>query len=91
MPSLGVTKENTEHWTRRRAFAQVRHRSNIQLLPYSLVSGLLGTDDSTSYEELSGAMQSISRVYHVAYKFDLHVSPVLTELLSSTIRRTELL
>jgi hypothetical protein len=33
-----VTKENTEHWTRRRAFAQVRYRSNIQLLPYSLVS-----------------------------------------------------
>jgi hypothetical protein len=32
-----VTKKNTEHWTRRRAFAQVRHRSNIQLLPYSLV------------------------------------------------------
>ena len=33
-----VTKEKAERWTRRRAFAQVRHSSNIQLLPYSLVS-----------------------------------------------------
>jgi hypothetical protein len=32
------TKEKAERWTRRRAFAQVRHSSNIQLLPYSLVS-----------------------------------------------------
>jgi hypothetical protein len=32
------TKENPGCWTRRRAFAQVRHGSNIQLLPYSLVT-----------------------------------------------------
>jgi hypothetical protein len=32
------TKEKAEHWTHRRAFAQVRHGSNIQLLPYSLVT-----------------------------------------------------
>ena len=36
-----LTKENPGCWTRRRAFAQVRHGSNIQLLPYSLVSALL--------------------------------------------------
>jgi hypothetical protein len=33
----GVTKENPGFWTRRRTFAQVRHGSNIQLLPHSLV------------------------------------------------------
>jgi hypothetical protein len=33
-----LTKENPGCWTRRRAFAQVRHGSNIQLLPYSLVT-----------------------------------------------------
>jgi hypothetical protein len=33
-----VTKENPGCWTRRRAFAQVRHGSNIQLFPYSLVA-----------------------------------------------------
>jgi len=33
-----ITKENPGCWTRRRAFDQVRHGSNIQLLPYSLVS-----------------------------------------------------
>src|SRR5215218_3298065 len=33
-----VTKENPGCWTHRRAFAQVRHGSNIQLLPYSLVA-----------------------------------------------------
>src|SRR5829696_2040255 len=33
-----VTKENPGCWTRRRAFAPVRHGSNIQLLPYSLVT-----------------------------------------------------
>src|SRR5512132_410371 len=33
-----ATKENPGCWTRRRAFAQVRHGSNIQLLPYSLVA-----------------------------------------------------
>src|SRR5215207_11124949 len=31
-----LPKENPGCWTRRRAFAQVRHDSNIQLLPYSL-------------------------------------------------------
>jgi hypothetical protein len=54
-----------------------------------VLSGLLGTDDSTSYGELSSAMQSISRFYDVAYKFDLHVSPVLTEMLSSSIGRAQ--
>jgi pimeloyl-ACP methyl ester carboxylesterase len=34
-----VTKEKAERWTRWRAFAQIRHSSNIQLLPYSLVAG----------------------------------------------------
>jgi hypothetical protein len=34
-----ITKENPGCWTRRRTFAQVRHGSNIQLLPYSLVGG----------------------------------------------------
>jgi hypothetical protein len=32
-----LPKEKAERWTRWRAFAQVRHSSNIQLLPYSLV------------------------------------------------------
>ena len=35
-----VTKEKAGCWTRRRAFAQVSQGSNIQLLPYPLVSGL---------------------------------------------------
>ena len=35
-----VTKEKAGYWTRRSAFAQVRCGSNIQLLPYSLVSAL---------------------------------------------------
>ena len=35
---MAVTKENPGCWTRRRAFAQVRHGSNIQLLPYALVN-----------------------------------------------------
>jgi hypothetical protein len=34
---LRATKEKAERWTRWRAFAQVRHSLNIQLLPYSLV------------------------------------------------------
>src|SRR6266508_3922402 len=33
----GLPKEKAECWTRRRTFAQVRHSSNIQLFPYSLV------------------------------------------------------
>ena len=33
------TKEKPGCWTRRRAFGQVRQGSNIQLLPYPLVSG----------------------------------------------------
>jgi hypothetical protein len=33
-----LTKEKPGCWTRRRAFEQVRDGSNIQLLPYSLVS-----------------------------------------------------
>jgi hypothetical protein len=33
-----VTKENAEGWTSWRTFAQARHSSNIQLLPYPLVS-----------------------------------------------------
>jgi hypothetical protein len=33
--SLSATKEKAERWTRRRAFAEVRRSSNIQLLPYS--------------------------------------------------------
>jgi ketosteroid isomerase-like protein len=33
------TKEKPGSWTRRRAFEQVRHGSNIQLLSYSLVTG----------------------------------------------------
>jgi hypothetical protein len=32
-----ITKEKAGCWTRRRAFAQVRQGSNIQLLPYPLV------------------------------------------------------
>jgi hypothetical protein len=32
-----VTKEKAERWTSWRAFAQVRHGSNIELLPFSLV------------------------------------------------------
>jgi hypothetical protein len=36
--SVDATKEKAERWTRRRAFAQVRHGSNIQLPPYSLVT-----------------------------------------------------
>ena len=42
-----LPKEKPGCWTRRRAFAQVRHGSNIQLLPYSLVtpSGQLPTGD----------------------------------------------
>jgi hypothetical protein len=32
-----LTKEKAGYWTHWRAFAQVRHSSNIQLLPYSLV------------------------------------------------------
>jgi hypothetical protein len=35
-----VTKEKPGFWTRRRAFDQVRHGSNIQLLSYSLVGSL---------------------------------------------------
>ena len=33
-----ATKEKAERWTRWRAFAQVRHGSNIQLLLFSLVT-----------------------------------------------------
>jgi hypothetical protein len=33
-----LPKEKAERWTRWRAFAQIRHSSNIQLLPYSLVT-----------------------------------------------------
>src|SRR5215211_4345465 len=33
-----LTKENAGCWTRRTAFAQVRRGSNIQLLPYPLVT-----------------------------------------------------
>jgi hypothetical protein len=36
-----VTKEKPGCWTRRRAFAQVRHHSKIQLLPYPLVPLLM--------------------------------------------------
>jgi hypothetical protein len=35
-----LPKEKPGLWTRRMAFAHVRHGSNIQLLPYSLVSAL---------------------------------------------------
>jgi hypothetical protein len=35
---LGVTKEKPGFWTHRRAFGQVRHDPNIQLLSYSLVA-----------------------------------------------------
>jgi hypothetical protein len=55
-----------------------------------VLSGLLGTDDPTSYRELSDAMQSITRAYNAANKFDLYVSPALTEMLSSRIRHAEL-
>jgi hypothetical protein len=41
----GVTKEKPGCWTRRRAFAQVRQGSNIQLLSYSLVTGAVLTTD----------------------------------------------
>ena len=37
----GLTKEKLGFWTRRRAFEQVRHGSNIQLLSYSLVTASL--------------------------------------------------
>ena len=37
-----LPKENPGCWTRRTAFAQVRHGSNIQLLPFSLVSSQHG-------------------------------------------------
>jgi hypothetical protein len=47
-----VTKEKPERWTRWRAFAQVRHSSNIQLLPSSLVNhkltGLVGDHDQVA-------------------------------------------
>jgi hypothetical protein len=39
--SWRLTKENPGCWTRRRAFAQVKHGSNIQLLLYSLVCAQL--------------------------------------------------
>jgi hypothetical protein len=36
-----VTKGKPGFWTHRRAFEQVKYGSNIQLLPYSLVSALI--------------------------------------------------
>jgi hypothetical protein len=43
-----VTKEKAGYWTHWRAFAQVRHSSNIQLLPYSLVSVLLAGEPQST-------------------------------------------
>jgi hypothetical protein len=37
----GVTKGKPGCWTCRRAFEQVRHGTNIQLLSYSLVNALI--------------------------------------------------
>jgi hypothetical protein len=42
--SLPHTKEKAGCWTRRRTFAQVRRGSNIQLLPYSLVTYTVNYD-----------------------------------------------
>jgi hypothetical protein len=41
-PTTRITKEKPGCWTRRRAFEQVRDGSNIQLLPYSLVTTAAG-------------------------------------------------
>jgi hypothetical protein len=39
-----LPKKNAGCWTRRRAFAQVRQGSNIQLHPYPLVAATYGPD-----------------------------------------------
>jgi hypothetical protein len=44
-PAYPLPKEKPGCWTRRSAFAQVRRDSNIQLLPYSLVTANQSTTD----------------------------------------------
>jgi hypothetical protein len=39
-PKSLLPKKKAGYWTRQRAFVQVRHGSNIQLLPFSLVISL---------------------------------------------------
>jgi len=56
-----VTKEKAERWTRWRAFAQVRHGSNIQLLPFSLVSPKQVIRTGTASSWLTPALECESR------------------------------
>jgi hypothetical protein len=77
------TKENPGCWTRRRAFAQVRHGSNIQLLPYSLVSILMRINP----RRMRGLMLSLLPTIPISHSS----SPLSSELalLYSLSRRSQ--
>jgi hypothetical protein len=72
LSSRSVTKENTERWTRQRAFAQVRHSSNIQLLPYSLVNAL-ATRSASQSVLIMAAFCVLSTMVEEVYRLGLTV------------------